>query len=135
MRTSLYGRVVARSAFDTALRTTNSYNGTTIDRSYQNNFFRTSMFVIQTGTLTDGSITFVMEESDNGSSWSTVEAQFIQGTLPTIAATDDNKIYEIGYVGSKRYIRLVATVAAGATGGTWGAICLNSDPRRKPVTH
>lgn len=135
MRTGLYGHVVARPAFDIALRDTDTYNGTTVDRSYQNNFFRTSMFVIHTGTLTDGTVTFVMEESENDSDWTTVSAQFIQGSLPTITANDDNEIYSVGYVGSARYIRLVATVASGATGGTWGAICLNSDPRRKPVTH
>lgn len=135
MRTSLYQTVVPLPAFDIELRATGDYDGITVDRGYKDNFFRTSMFIIHVGTITDGTITFVMEDSDNGSSWNTADAKYMQGTLPTILAADADKVYSVGYLGPARYVRLTASVENGATGGTWGAVCINSDGRREPVTH
>jgi hypothetical protein len=135
MRQSAYSTVVARPALAVALRPTGTYNGLTVDRAYQNNMFRSLMFSIHTGTLTDGTITFVVQESADNSLFTTADPSVVQGTSPTILATDDDKVFELGYNGGQRYVRLVATVATGATGGTWGATAVLMGARRLPAIH
>lgn len=134
MRDSLFDEMLAREALPIALRSSNAAtNGTTIDKSVFNNFFRVVSFVVQTGTLTDGTMTITMEDSDNGSSWATADSSYVQGTLPVIAATADNSVFEFAYIGPKRYVRIVGTLASATTGGTMGAIALLAQPRRYPV--
>lgn len=135
MRDSLYDEVLAREALPTASRTANAaVNGTTVDKSVFNNFFRVVSFVIQAGTLTDGTTTVTMEDSDNGSSWAVVtDTSYVQGTIPVIASTADNALFEFAYIGPKRYVRIVATQASATSGGVMGAIALLAQPRRYPV--
>ncbi len=134
MRDSLYDEVLAREALPVLLRTANAtVNGTTVDKSVFNNMFKVVSFVVQAGTLVDGTTTITMEDSDNGSSWATADSSYVQGTLPVIASTADNAIYEFAYLGPKRYVRIVATQASATSGGTMGAIALLGQARRTPV--
>lgn len=135
MRRSVYSDGVARPALAIAARTNGTANGLTVDKSYQNNFFRSAMFVIQTGTLTDGAHAFTMEDSPDNSTWTAVGSAYIQGTLPTTVITDDDKVFEVGYNGSQRYVRIVATTSGATTGGIFGATCYLSGARRRPATH
>lgn len=136
MRDSLYDDTVARSALAIATRTANTpVNGLTIDKNYQNNRFRSVMFIVQTGIITDGTTTFTMQDSDDASSWSNVNASYVQGTLPVVGSAHDDVTYEIGYTGDKRYVRLVATQAGATAGATIGAVAIMSSARKTPVTH
>lgn len=84
-------------------------------------------FAIQTGALVDSNATFttLMQESDNAdfSSASNVDdtdmVSMTDGTVAETAASfqfdDDDDVKSIGYIGSKRYVRLYIT-AAGNTG-------------------
>lgn len=136
MRDSLYDDTVARSALAIATRTANSaVNGLAVDKNYQNNRFRAVMFVIQTGTVTDGTTTFTMQDSDDASSWSGVNSLYVQGTLPVVGSAHDDTTYEIGYTGDRRYVRLVATQAGATSGATIGAVAIMSSARKTPVTH
>lgn len=136
MRDSLYDDTVGRPALATVTRTANSaVNGLTIDKNYQNNRFRAVMFLILTGTVTDGTTTFTMQDSDDGSSWANVSATYVQGTLPVVGSANDDTTYEIGYTGDKRYVRLVATQAGATAGATIGAVAIMSSARKTPVTH
>lgn len=134
MRDSLYDSVVVRPALAIATRTANAaVNGLSVDKSYANNFFKVVLFSIHTGTLTDGTTTITMEDSDNGSAWSAADSSYIQGTLPVIASTDDDKTYQVAYNGPKRYVRIVATQASATSGGTLGATAILGMPRRYPA--
>lgn len=136
MRDSLYDSVVTRVAIPNASRTANSaVNGTTVDKSYNNNMFRVVMFSIFTGTITDGTVVYTMQDSPDNSAWTAVAAEFVQGTLPTTTLTDDDKVYDVGYVGPQRYVRLVATQSGATSGGVTGAIAIMSQGRRMPVAH
>lgn len=80
-------------------------------------------FAIATGDLLDSDATFtvLMQESDNSnfSSASDVDdadmVSHTRGTAPETAAAftyaDDNEVRTIGYIGSKRYVRLYVTPA------------------------
>lgn len=72
---------------------------------------------ILTGALTDGSHNISLEEGDasDGS-----DAVAITGATQAIAATDDNKVFQINFKRSKRYVRAVTTVASATTGGIVG---------------
>jgi hypothetical protein len=135
MRRSVYSECVARPALAVATRTNGTANGLTVDRHYNNNAFRSAMFVIHTGTLTDGSVAITMQDSPDNSTWTAVDTASLQGSLPTIALTDDDKTFEVGYVGPQRYVRIVATTSGASTGGTFGATCVMSGARRRPAAH
>lgn len=95
--------------------------------------------VVTTGTLTDGTYAITLEESDaSGSGYAAVAAADTvdgdgDGTiLPTLAATDDNVTVEIGYKGTKRYIRPVVTLAGITSGGALAAIVIRGHKRKVP---
>lgn len=64
------------------------------------------MFAITTGAITGtgGDASFVVEESDDGSIYAAAADTDIIGTEPT--AVTANTVYELGYIGNKRYTRL-----------------------------
>ncbi len=72
-------------------------------------------FIIQTGSLSDADATFAvtMDEGDvsdlTGSN--AVATADMLGTLAgaSFVFSDDNKIAKIGYIGTKRYVRLTVT--------------------------
>lgn len=134
MRDSIYDDTLTRVAIPVLSRTANAaVNGTTVDKNYQNNQFRVAMFTVITGTVTDGTVAYTMEDSPNGSVWSTVTPDNMQGTLPTTVLTDDDKTFDVGYTGPQRYVRLVATQSGATAGGISGAVAILSSPRRTPV--
>lgn len=127
----LYNNTQVKATLAVAARTDGTATGTTIDRAASGAPFNAVMFVVHAGTMTDGSVAVTVEESDDNSSWATATA--IQGTAPTIASTDDNKLYEIGYLGGKRYVRLKAVTSGSTSGGTFGGVAILGDPRMAPV--
>lgn len=135
MRTTLYNIARAKATLPIALRTNGTANGTTVDLHENKDASRSAMLIVQSGTITDGSHAITLQESDNGSAWSNVAAAELQGAPPTINATDDDLLYEVGYVGSKRYLRAVAVTSGATTGGTFGAVLLRGFPRRHPISH
>ncbi|MCX5201050.1 hypothetical protein OG897_06185 [Streptomyces sp. NBC_00237] len=135
MRRTVYSECVARPALAVATRTNGAANGITVDRHYNSNAFRSAMFIVHTGTMTDGTVAVTMQDSPDNSVWSTVDASFVQGSLPSIANTADDAVFEVGYTGGQRYVRIVATTSGATTGGTFGATCVLTGARRRPAAH
>lgn len=136
MRRSVYNDCVARPALALATRAANAaVNGLAVDKMYNNNAFRSAMFIVHSGTMTDGSVAVTMQDSPDNSAWTAVDASYVQGALPTIASTDDDKVFEIGYTGPQRYVRIVATTSGATSGGTFGASCVLWGARRRPASH
>jgi hypothetical protein len=94
--------------------------------------FEAAAVVINTGAIAGaGVFNVTLEESDSsGSGYTAVAASKIQGTLPTPLAA--STVYKIGYLGAKRYIRPVLTLASG-TSIAAGAVVVTSHARSKPV--
>lgn len=97
-------------------------------------------FIIATGSLADADATFtvLVEDGDNSSLNDNVAVADDQlvGTeaVASFAFGDDNEVRKIGYVGSKRYIRLTIT-PANNTGDVYvAAICILGNPNVLPVT-
>lgn len=133
-RNSLYTNVTARASLAVQAYTTNA-NGTAVDRNVGADMHRTAMVMVHTGTITDGTHTIEVQDSADNSSFAAVANEFLQGTEPAIVGADDNKLFFIGYIGTKRYLRVVTTTADITTGAIYGATILLGEPRRGPVSH
>jgi hypothetical protein len=73
-----------------------------------------AMVIITTGVITDGTWTVHIEENDVATAgdggWADVAATDLLGTIPgpftNVGNAFDNQLYKIGYIGSKRFIRV-----------------------------
>lgn len=134
MREALYNRCLTRQALTFAVRTNGTANGATVDLGVYGNDFRTVLFVIAAATITDGSHAITLQESTDGTAWTTVPAEKRLGSLPTIIAANDDTLFEFGYVvGTAQYVRLVATTTGATTGGEFGAVAVLGEASTSPV--
>src|SRR5205823_494004 len=84
-------------------------------------------FIILTGVNTDANATFVVlfEDGDDSglSDHTAVDDAFLLGTEAQASFTfaDDNKVFKIGYRGSKRYCRVTITPAGNDAGNIYVA--------------
>jgi hypothetical protein len=97
--------------------------------------FDSALIVINTGAIEgDGAYSVKLQESDVTTSgqFTDVAAADLLGTLPT--ALEANKVYRLGYIGSKRkrYIRAVATKGSG-TSIALGVVAILGHPSMAPV--
>ena len=134
MKKDLYNKILQKVAFNTqAISTDTTTNGEIIDLQG----FDSATFIIQSGSLTDGTYTPLVHEgneSDLSDAAAVADADLI-GTEAGAAfsATDDNKAKRIGYVGGKRYIRLSLVSASTSTGGTLSSVAVLSDADIRPT--
>jgi hypothetical protein len=134
MKSSMNGTTLTKVSLAPIVRTANAaVNGTAVDRSEFKNFARSLGVVILTGVITDGSHAVTLEVSDNNSDWVAAQTGFLQGSLPTLVAADDNVVKEFSYTGPERYIRVVITTSGATSGGIFGAVVLLQGVRRQPV--
>ena len=114
---------VLASLVPTGARTA-SANGTGIDlQGYDG-----ALVIVNADTITDGTHTPKVQESDDNSTFTDVASTDLVGTaLVAIAAAS---VQRIAYVGAKRYIRVVVTVAGATTGGKYQAVVVRGYPSR-----
>lgn len=129
----LYSNVLLKQSLLPATRTNGTVNGSAVDRKEDGCDYQTVLVLVTAGTITDGTHTIEVQDSDDGSNFTAVADAFLQGAEPAIAAADDNKDYAIGYTGLKRYVRVAVTTAGATTGGVFGAAVLLGSPAVAPV--
>ncbi len=105
---------------------TASANGTGVDLAN----FASATVAFSVGTITDGTHTPSVEESDDNSTYTAVAAANLIGTLAALASNTNQRV---GYRGSKRYVRAVTTVAGATTGGVYAGVVIRGDARKQPV--
>ncbi|KXG44967.1 hypothetical protein U473_01630 [Tepidibacillus decaturensis] len=115
----------AVTTLEPAARTATA-NGTGVDLQG----FDAATVVIQVGTITDGTHTPTIEESDDNVTFTAVDAADLIGTLSNLANSTNQRV---GYIGTKRYIRVVSTVSGATTGGVYGALVVRGHARKYPV--
>ena len=71
-------------------------------------------FIFQVGAYTDGSVTPLIEESDDNVTYTDVADADLTNTQ-TSAALSAAGVSSIGYIGDKRYVKATAVTAAGST--------------------
>ena len=102
------------------------------------NGFNSHEFVGILGTNTDADVSFtvLMEEGDNSSL--TDNTSVADGDLLGVEAlgldfADDNKVFKLGYKGTKRYIRVTVTPADNAAGNIFfAAVWIQGHPTEVP---
>lgn len=127
MRRDLYSNIGAVQAIAPAVQAA-AADGAAIDMKG----FSSLAFVLSTGAIVgSGDFGAKLQESDqSGSGFADVPADFVQTNAPaTLAASS---AYRVGYLGNKRYVRLVLT-KAGGTSIAAGAVAILGDPDSRPV--
>ena len=92
--------------------------------------FDGGVVVFAVGTITDGTHTPKVQESDDDSTYTDVAAADLEGTLAALASDVNQRV---GYKGNKRYIRDVSTVGGASTGGVYAGVVVRGLPHRAPV--
>lgn len=123
MKDLKHNLTVAQS-LDPAARTA-SANGTGVDLAG----YEGAVVVFEVGTITDGTHTPSVQESADNVTFTNVAAADLIGTLANLAS---NTPQTVGYIGTKRYIRAVSTVAGATTGGVYSAAVVRGIPRKAP---
>lgn len=99
--------------------------------------FESLEYSIQSGTITDGTYDFLLEESDVvtfGGEETVVPADNILGSLTGFVLADDDETKRVGSIGKKRFQRLSIVSAATSTGGTnFTAQAILGHPKTGPV--
>lgn len=80
--------------------------------------------IMDVGTVTDGTFTMEVQESDaSGSGFTAVAAADLEGSEAAFSSANEEQVHQVWYKGSKRYIRVVLTASGSpSTGGTIGCI-------------
>lgn len=132
MHPNPYNNQLSARSLSPAARTA-SANGASVDRAANGAYYQEALIVVSTGTITDGTHTIEVQDSPDNTNWTAVASDYLQGTEPAIVAADDDKQFDIGYIGDKRYVRVVTTVAGATTGGVYSAAVVLASPRTAPA--
>lgn len=104
--------------------------------------YESLVFAISLGANTDANATFavLVEESDasNMSGQNAVADEYLNGTeaLAGFQFDDDNETRKIGYVGTKRYVRLTITPTGNDSGNIFvAAVAIMGAPSRQPTAN
>ena len=92
--------------------------------------FEGSAVVFSVGTVTDGTHTPTIEESDDNSTWANVASADQEGALSDLASDTNQRV---GYKGAKRYLRSVLTISGATIGAQAASLVLRGMPHRAPV--
>jgi len=110
---------------------TDSVTGAAVDRANTG----LAAVVITAGAIDDGTHTLTIEHSDvAGSGWATVPSGQLSGAAPVLDdETVAGAVTEVGYLGTKRFLRVVSTEAGATEGGAFAAVVILASARRRPI--
>ena len=126
MRFDIHNEVLQKPAFNPA--TINS-DTTTTGAIIDTQGFEALEFVMQAGTISAGTFTPLIEESDAAdlSGSNAVADADLLGTEAAAALSASNTAKRVGYRGDKRYVRL-SIVSASSANGVVGALAILGKP-------
>lgn len=122
MRVSLYHETKHVNGFTSAAISSNTTtNGAEIDLAQTPGDWRSVLWLVTAGTITDGTYTLTVLESDTTSTGFAAASGngVVQGPSSTITTTGGTA--EIAYTGNKRFVKLALVSTAVTTGGTLAA--------------
>lgn len=93
--------------------------------------FDAAMVLIHPGTISDGTHTPKLQESDDNSTFTDVASDDLEGSFENIAT---DTIQRVGYKGTSRYVRVHVAVSGATTGGTYGAAIVKGKAATVPVS-
>lgn len=127
-----------QSVLPAAARTNGTVSGTGVDLGN----FDGALAVIHAGVITDGSHVVTIEESPDNSVWAAVGAAgkvdadrdgIVEPTLTTGGGNGGSRVHEIGYVGSRRFLRVKIVTSGATSGGFIDAVVVRGHARKQPT--
>lgn len=116
----LYNRIGVVADLNPAARTATT-NSTGINRQTFEQGSDALVAVLMVGAWTDGTHTFKLQDSPDGSTWTDVASTYLQGSFTAISGTgQQNAVQKVGYLGTQQYVRAVDTVSGATTGAIYG---------------
>lgn len=97
--------------------------------------YESVMAIVNFGVVTDGTHTFTLQESatTTDGDFSDVAAADLMGAFTAVTSASDEVLQQVGYKGSKRYVRVKDTVSGATTGGLIGATIVLGHPADAPT--
>jgi len=129
----LHSNVKQEVALDSQDITTNT---TTVGNIIDTVGFESIEFVIQSGTITDGTYAFKLEQGDDSglSDAADVPAELVLGVLTGFVSADDDTALRVGSIGKKQFQRLSVVSTGTSTGGTkFSAVAILGHPKTAPT--
>lgn len=109
-------------------------NGTGIDRSGYESVLVLAHIGTIGGSASPGQTLEIQESDDNVTFTAVAAGDLDGGVLPAIVAANDDTLYEIGYLGRKRYVRVAVTAKTGTTPALIAdALVALGSPRVRPI--
>jgi hypothetical protein len=130
VKRNMHDSITAVQSLASAARTATA-NGTAADlKGYDS-----CEAVVDLGAWTDGTHTPSIQESDDNSTFAAVAAADLDGSFTAMSGTaSDNNVQIVGYVGSKRYVRVVMTISSATTGALSAAAIIRGDRKDAGAT-
>ena len=99
--------------------------------------FGSLTFALSLGSIADADATFtvLVEDGDDsalGDNVAVDDAYLIGVEATPFLFSDDNKVWKIGYIGPKRYVRVTVTPAANSGDFAHSAVWIQGHPRKGP---
>lgn len=92
-------------------------NATATGNSVDLRGYDSAMIMVSFGTWTDGTHTPSVQHSVDNVTFATVAASDLSGTLSAVSGgAGSNSVQRVGYIGERRYVRVVMTVSGATTG-------------------
>lgn len=115
-----HNKIAAVNALSEATIATNTTtDGVTVDLQG----WDAAEFIVRSGAWTDGAYAFSIKESDaSGSGFAAAPASSVLGAGQSIGAA--NTLAKLGYIGTKRYIRLSVVSTATTSGASLSAVAV-----------
>ena len=105
-------------------------NTTTNSTEIDTKGFESLTFITFAGTLTDGTFTPLIHDTDStGTSYVAVADEFLIGTEAAAAVDTSDTALRVGYNGKKRFVRLSYVSTSVSSGGTVGALAILGNAR------
>jgi len=109
-------------------------NTTTAGVEIDTQGYESVTFEIITGARTDGTVTPLIQETDTSGSYSgSVDDDNLIGLETEAAISVAHSRSRVGYIGTKRYVKLSLVSTSVTTGLTAGASVILGDAKRLPV--
>lgn len=131
MKRDLQNQISSAVTIAPAANRTADTTGTGVDLAG----YRGAVALVQFGTVTDGTWTPKLEESDSlGSGYTDVAAADLSGAFVATTSANDETVQEVAYLGSKRFIRVsVIETVASTTGALFNAVIVRGNPLTQPA--
>jgi hypothetical protein len=116
-------------------------NTAAVSQIIDTNGYESLEFIIGAGSVGDADATFTVLVEDgaasNLSDAAAVDDKFLLGTeaLASFKFDSDDKVFKIGYVGPRRYVRLTITPASNASAALIDAHAILGHPHNRPTSN